>query len=89
MKRREFVWETLAYAFSGSVLGLAREIGIPRLRDIAARKNLLVGSAVSYRELQQPTFRELLAEQASIVVPENDRCYFGGSGKALGPSGCV
>lgn len=72
MKRRKFVRETLAYAFTGSVLRLARAEGTPRLRDIGARKNLFVGSAVSYHELQQPTFAELLAEQASIVVPENE-----------------
>ena len=44
----------------------------PRLRDVAATKNLLAGSAVSYAELHRPAFTGLLAEQASIVVPEND-----------------
>ena len=34
--------------------------------------NLLVGSAVSYRELQDDAFTALLAEQANIVVPENE-----------------
>lgn len=72
MKRRQFVRETLAYASTGSLLGLAPAEGTPRLREMGARKNLLVGSAVSYRELQQPTFTELLAGQASIVVPENE-----------------
>jgi endo-1,4-beta-xylanase len=45
---------------------------VPQLRDTAQRKHLLAGSAVSYRELQQPAFTELLADQASIVVPENE-----------------
>jgi len=31
-----------------------------------------VGSAVSHAELQRPAFTALLAQQASIVVPEND-----------------
>lgn len=44
----------------------------PRLRDIAAKKNLLAGTAVSNRQLHRPTFASLLAEQASIVVPENE-----------------
>lgn len=42
------------------------------LRDIAARKNLLAGSAVSYTELHEPAFTNLLAKQAGIVVPENE-----------------
>lgn len=42
------------------------------LRDLGAEKNLLVGSAVSYAELQWPDFTNLLAAQASIVVSEND-----------------
>lgn len=45
---------------------------VPRLRDISAGRNLLVGSAVSYGELQQPAFTDLLAAEASIVVPENE-----------------
>jgi endo-1,4-beta-xylanase len=44
----------------------------PLLRDTAQRKNLLVGSAVSHREFQQPAFTELCADQASIVVPEKE-----------------
>jgi endo-1,4-beta-xylanase len=42
------------------------------LRRVAAKKNLLVGSAVSFRELHWPEFTELLAKEASIVVAEND-----------------
>jgi endo-1,4-beta-xylanase len=45
---------------------------VSRLREIGSSKNLLVGSAVSNRELHDPAFTTLLAEQASIVVPENE-----------------
>jgi endo-1,4-beta-xylanase len=52
---------------AGTVSGLI-QAQVPRLRDTAQRKHLLAGSAVSYRELQQPAFTELLADQTSIVV---------------------
>jgi endo-1,4-beta-xylanase len=42
------------------------------LREVGKRKNLLVGSACSFRELQWPEFTQLLAKEASIVVPENE-----------------
>lgn len=42
------------------------------LRDVGASKGLLVGTAVSYRELQRPEFTDLLARQAAIVVAENE-----------------
>ena len=42
------------------------------LREIAAGKNLLAGSAVSFAELRRPDFTSLLAQQAGIVVSEND-----------------
>lgn len=42
------------------------------LRQAGAKKKLLVGTAVSYAELQRPEFTRLVAEQASIVVSEND-----------------
>ncbi|HEX4750073.1 MAG TPA: endo-1,4-beta-xylanase [Bryobacteraceae bacterium] len=71
MQRRQF----LKSAFVGTIgIGIhgATAVSAPRLRDVAASKNLLVGSAVSYAELQQAAFSELLAEQGSIVVSEND-----------------
>jgi endo-1,4-beta-xylanase len=42
------------------------------LREIAAGKNLLMGSAVSFAQLQRPNFTSLLTRQAGIVVSEND-----------------
>lgn len=66
MNRRCFLagWLTL--------LGGASAAAKPGLRYVASRKNLLVGSAVSFRELHRPAFTELLAREASIVVPENE-----------------
>lgn len=46
--------------------------GSETLRAAGAKKNLLVGSAVSFRQLERPELRTLLSEQASIVVSEND-----------------
>ena len=71
--RREFIKTTLLSTACVSIRGLVRaDDAVARLREIAAPKSLLVGSAVSYRELQQPAFTNLLAGQASIVVPENE-----------------
>lgn len=42
------------------------------LRSAGVRKNLLVGTAVSFRELRRPAFAAVLADQAAIVVPENE-----------------
>src|SRR3954466_8193811 len=42
------------------------------LRAAGAKKNLLIGSAVSFRQLERPDYTTLLREQASILVSEND-----------------
>jgi endo-1,4-beta-xylanase len=42
------------------------------LREIAAQRGLLVGTAVSYAQLHRPEFTTLLADQCSILVSEND-----------------
>ena len=70
MDRRQFLQTTVA----GTALGIASSgepNDIPQLRKMTPA-NLLVGSAVSYRELQDVAFTALLAEQANIVVPENE-----------------
>ncbi len=72
MDRRQFLKTTFFGSVSVGLQAGMQNGPLPRLREIAAPKNLLVGSAVSYRELQQPAFTRLLAEQASIVVSEND-----------------
>lgn len=70
MNRLDFVKALGCAAISGWSRFAAEEV--PRLREIAAKKNLLAGSTVSYAELHRPAFTSLLAEQASIVVPENE-----------------
>jgi endo-1,4-beta-xylanase len=71
--RREFTRRLITGAGILSCGPLADASGsVESLREIAAKRGLLVGSAVSYAELQRPEFTRLLAEQASIVVSEND-----------------
>lgn len=70
MDRRQFLRTTVA----GAALGIASPVeanDIPQLRKTTPA-NLLVGSAVSYRELQDVAFTALVAQQANIVVPENE-----------------
>lgn len=55
-----------------STPSLAFQTPTPSLREVAAKKNLLVGSAVSSPQLDRPDFTRVLAQQASIVVCEND-----------------
>ncbi len=43
-----------------------------KLREIAASKGLLFGSAVSYAQLNRPELAALLVDQCSILVSEND-----------------
>jgi endo-1,4-beta-xylanase len=69
LNRREFVAYCLCAFAAQAGAAPAGEID---LRNVAARKHLLAGSAVSFRELQWPAFTELLAREASIVVPENE-----------------
>lgn len=68
MNRRDF---TKTFLGAAAAVPLAAE-STPTLREAGAKKNLLVGTAVSYSQLQRPDFTRLLAEQASIVVSEND-----------------
>jgi endo-1,4-beta-xylanase len=70
MRRRDFTKTLLAAAFSK--LAWSAENESVRLQDLAEKRGLLAGSAVSSRELQKPDFTELLAQEASIVVAEND-----------------
>jgi endo-1,4-beta-xylanase len=46
-----------------------------KLREIASKRGLLFGAAVSYEHLAKAKFaklRKLLAEQCSVLVSEND-----------------
>ena len=70
MRRRQFTQGALGLAALSGWRARAQS-GVD-LRELAAKRNLLVGSAVSYAELQRANFTALLAQEASIVVPENE-----------------
>ncbi len=75
MRRRDFLSHVAgAGAAVSGMAGMAGATGDPppALRDLAARRRLLAGTAVSYAQLQRPEFTKLLAREASIVVSEND-----------------
>jgi endo-1,4-beta-xylanase len=72
MLRRDFTRRLIRGAVLLCPTPAAIAAPLPRLRDIARQRGLLVGSAVSYAELQRPDFTRLLAEQADIVVAENE-----------------
>jgi endo-1,4-beta-xylanase len=68
--RRDLINTAALTALSRVLAGA--ESSTETLRSAGARKNVLVGTAVSFRELQRPEFTALLVEQAAIVVPENE-----------------
>lgn len=71
MRRRDFVHLSLT-AFAASILPSSlRASEIPKLRDLAARRKLLFGSAVSDPQLHRPDITALIINQCSILVPEN------------------
>lgn len=72
MRRREFTSGLIKAAAATALSADGQQTGPVSLRDAGARKNLSVGSAVSFVQLQQPAFTRVLSEQASIVVSEND-----------------
>lgn len=77
MLRREF----LSASFASIVLQAAGSPAEPSLKQVAASSGLLVGSAISNRQINEAAFAELIAKQCSIVVPENDMKW-----KALRPA---
>jgi endo-1,4-beta-xylanase len=68
--RRDLINAAALAAVSRLLAGT--ESSTETLRSAGASKNLLVGTAVSFRELQRPAFTAVLAEQAAIVVAENE-----------------
>jgi endo-1,4-beta-xylanase len=66
----------LAQMAAGSVAGLRPSIlsdsdrGLRGLRDIAARRGVLYGSATATYELKDPAFAAALAREAAIIVAE-------------------
>jgi endo-1,4-beta-xylanase len=77
MLRREFLSASLA----ALALQAAETPPKESLKQAAAPSGLLVGSAVSYREINEAAFAQLIAQQCSIVVSENDMKW-----KALRPA---
>lgn len=69
LNRRAFVKQSLACTAG---FAWAQEAQTTSLREAGKEKGLLVGTAVSNAQLQRPNFTTLLAEQSSIVVPENE-----------------
>jgi endo-1,4-beta-xylanase len=77
MLRREF----LSSGFAAIALQAAGARTKESLKQAAAPSGLLVGSAVSYSEINELAFAQLIARQCSIVVSENDMKW-----KALRPA---
>src|SRR6266700_7327840 len=72
MQRRSFLQLSLG-ALAASALPLPLKAAeSAKLREIAAANGLLFGAAVSYAQLNRPELADLLAEQCSILVSEND-----------------
>lgn len=72
MLRRRFTSQLLGSAALASTRAWSKDSSLATLREIGTHKNLLVGSAVSFAQLQKPDFTSLLAQQANILVSEND-----------------
>ena len=72
LARRDFLFGMTSLAAPFARPSASENTGAATLRSAGASKNLLIGTCVSYRELQQPQFTDLLAKQSSIVVCENE-----------------
>ena len=71
MDRRNLLQLSLTAFAACALPRFAAAEALPSLREIAASKGLLFGSAVSDRQLHRPELTALLLEQCSIVVAEN------------------
>ncbi|MGC1366730.1 MAG: endo-1,4-beta-xylanase [Candidatus Acidiferrum sp.] len=71
MRRRDFVQLSLATLAASVLPSISRAAAVPNLRELAAHRKLLFGSAVSDSQLHRPDFTALLLDQCSILVPEN------------------
>lgn len=72
MRRRDFTSAILMGAALSRRHLFSKQSSNATLRELGAKKNLLVGSAVSFKQLQNPEFTSLMADQASLLVSEND-----------------
>lgn len=52
-----------------SVPGMAAAAGNPPLRDLAARRNLVFGTAATLQDIADPAYRCLIARECAILTP--------------------
>jgi len=71
MHRRHFAHLSLNALAASLLPPSLRASEIPHLRELAAHRKLLFGSAVSVSNLKRPDVSSLLVQQCSIVVAEN------------------
>jgi endo-1,4-beta-xylanase len=72
MHRRDFLELSLASLAASAHPSSADAAEIPKLREIALSKSLFFGTAVSNSQLRDPDFTQLLLDQCSILVAENE-----------------
>jgi endo-1,4-beta-xylanase len=71
MHRRDFLQRSLAALAATTIPSPSHAADLPRLRDLAHTKNLLFGSAISDPQLKRPDLTQLVLDQCSILVAEN------------------
>lgn len=72
MRRRTFLKTSAAIACNTAWSWQNKTTESTTLRSEGMARNVLVGSAVSNKELHTPGFAQILREQYSIVVPQNE-----------------
>jgi endo-1,4-beta-xylanase len=71
MHRRDFLQRSLAALAATTIASSSHAADLPKLRDLAQTKNLLFGTAISDPQLKRPDLTQLVLDQCSILVPEN------------------
>jgi endo-1,4-beta-xylanase len=72
MQRRTFLQLSAGALAASAFPGSLRAQEIAKLRELAATTGLYFGSAVSFSQMNRPDVANLLTEQCSILVSEND-----------------
>jgi endo-1,4-beta-xylanase len=72
MHRRTFLQLSAGALAASAFPGALRAQEIAKLRELAAARGLYFGSAVSFAQLNRPDLANLLVEQCSMLVSEND-----------------
>jgi|SRR5580658_1713561 endo-1,4-beta-xylanase len=71
MHRRDFLQLSLSTLAASALPSSTRAAEIPKLRELAHSKGLYFGSAISDPQLKRPDLTQLVLDQCSILVPEN------------------